>query len=82
MDKNKWLYQLMGQIERQPPASADDLGIEPEDSDPDQYMRLKIKKKRQNHMIKQMLEDGGYKELARMTTISGAKPSYSDEESY
>lgn len=81
MDKNKWLYQLMGQIDRQP-TEADDLNIEPEAREDEQYMRLKLKKKRQNHLLKQMLEDGGYKDLARMTTISGAKPSYSDEESY
>lgn len=36
----------------------------------DQFMfRLAMKKKRQQQMLKQMLEDAGYSDLARMATI-------------
>lgn len=34
-----------------------------------QVLQLQIKKKRQLEMIKKMLEQGGYEDLARMTTL-------------
>lgn len=75
---SKWLYQLMANPhERSEEPTEEDLGVEPPSRDDGDYLRLRIKKKQQKQMLRQMLEQGGYGELAKMTTISGGRPVYS-----
>jgi hypothetical protein len=81
MSQTKWLYQLMGPQFRGDEISEEDAGIEPATRDDSEYLRLKIKKKHQNHLLRKMLEDGGYKDLAKMANIRGGQPVYSDPES-
>jgi len=78
---SKWLYQLMANPHtRGEEVSEEDMGMEPASRD-DDYLRLRIKKKQQNHLLRSMLEQGGYGDLAKMTTIRGAKPVYSTDPS-
>jgi hypothetical protein len=60
-----------------------DVGIEPATREGDN-LRLRIKKKQQHHMLRQMLDQGGYHDLARIATISGGRPVYTsnNEEEY
>lgn len=78
----KWLYQLMGQ--RTEPATEEDVGIEPASRDDDDYLRMRIKKKQRTHLLRKMLEDGGYGELSKMTNLSMGKSGYAEppEDSY
>ena len=79
---SKWLYQLMANPhERSEEPTEEDLGVEPPARDDGNYLRLRIKKKQQNHMLRQMLEQGGYGDLAKMTNIRGGRPVYSQDPS-
>lgn len=80
MANPKWLYQMMGNpLERGEEATEEDVGIEPPSHGDDEYLRLRIKKKQQNHLLRKMLQDGGYGDLAKMTNIRGASPVYSQD---
>ena len=50
------------------------------DEDTPEAYRLAIRKKRQAQLIKQMMQDAGYDDLARMTTIKKEKMNFSDED--
>jgi len=73
----KWLYQLMGQPLREE-SLPDDVGLDPATREDEQYLRLRLKKKRQTQLLRKMLEEGGYSDLARMTNVSGGRPVYSE----
>jgi hypothetical protein len=61
------LVDLMA--EEEPESSFPAQGIdEPEMHDP-KVLQLRIRRKHQLGMIKKMLEDAGYEDLARMTTL-------------
>lgn len=71
MSVSKWAGQLFADpFERGP---MPDVQEEPADRE-DQHLRLKIKKRQQAQLIKQMLQDAGYEELARNTSVAGLKP--------
>lgn len=79
MHNPKWLYQMMANpLDRSEEPREEDAGIEPASHEDDEYLRLRIKKKQQNHLLRKMLQDGGYGDLAKMTNIRGASPVYSD----
>ncbi len=63
-------------------SSPDEMPVEEpamhDSPDDPKILQLRLKRKYQLGMIKKMLEDGGYGELAKMTTIG--KKSYDIEE--
>lgn len=76
---SKWLYQLMANShERAEEPTEQDLGMEPPARD-DDIVRLRIRKRRQTHMLRQMLEQGGYGDLAKQTNISGSRPVFTSD---
>lgn len=47
-----------------------------EHEDPEEFWKLKLKKKRRQQMLKQMMVDAGYEDLAKMTNISEEHNEY------
>jgi hypothetical protein len=52
---------LMGDTEREP-------------SDPAEVLRLRLKRRYKMQLIKKILQDAGYDDLAKMTTVKSEKP--------
>ncbi len=78
MPATRKLIEMMGS---RPDVESEGVAMEPavheDDYDP-KILQLRLKRKYQLGMIKKMLEEGGYGDLAKMTTIG--KKSYDIEE--
>lgn len=58
-----------------------DEGAEPVAPDDPRYLQLQMRRRHMNKLIKQMLEQSGYRELARMSSMRNAPaPDYDNEE--
>ena len=71
--QTKWWHELLRE-QTEEPAAADleDQEMDNIPRDDPRYLQLELKKKHMNNLLKRMLVDGGYDDLARMTTLRRA----------
>ena len=82
--QSKWLYELLSEHSlRSNPPTEEDVGIEPPSHDmPEhdpQYLGLVLRKRRQTQLLKKMLENGGYGDLAKMTSFKNMHTGHTEE---
>ena len=80
--QSKWWFELIGR-DRQAPITPDELedqAVTSMDSSDPQYLALKLKRKHMTNMLKQMLAQGGYQDLAKMTTLKRVSTDGADED--
>lgn len=71
MSPAKWWWELLQDPGEETPATdLEDQSTAGIPQDDPRYLSLHLKRKHQTNLLKKMLSEGGYPDLARMTTIS------------